>query len=116
MRRLAIAALLIGVALLLRFGQFGNPLKGLDEQYYLLVGDRMLQGALPYVDLWDRKPFGLFVLFAGIRLLGGNGVIEATIVAALFAAATACIVTAIALRSVSCIPAILAGIGYLVAL
>ncbi|QNA84582.1 hypothetical protein G4G27_11725 [Sphingomonas sp. So64.6b] len=112
----AIAALLLGLAFLLRSGQFGNPIKGLDEQYYLLVGDHMLHGAIPFVDLWDRKPFGLFALFAGIRLLGGNGIIQATIVATLFAAATACVVTAIALRSAPRTASILAGIGYLVAL
>src|SRR3546814_7596042 len=44
-----------------------------DEQFYLLIGDRMLNwGATPYVDIWDRKPVGLFLLYSGIRLLGGR--------------------------------------------
>ena len=109
-------AILIVAAFVLRSGQFGNPIKGLDEQYYLLVGDRMWSGAVPFVDLWDRKPWGLFALFAGIRLLGGDGVIQSQVVATLFAAATACLIAAIAVRSVARTPAVLAGIGYLIAL
>ncbi len=46
----------LAVALLIRGPTFGYPLLHIDEQFYLLVGDRMLHGALPYVDIWDRKP------------------------------------------------------------
>lgn len=106
-------AILLVAAFLLRSAQFGNPINGLDEQFYLLVGDRMWHGALPYVDLWDRKPVGLFVLFAGIRALGGEGVIQAQIVASLFAVVTAGIVTAWAKRAVGWIPATMAGVAYL---
>jgi hypothetical protein len=112
----AIGLLLLGIAVALRSAQFGNAINGLDEQYYLLVGDHMLHGAVPYVDLWDRKPWGLFALFAGIRLLGGDGVVQAQLVATLFATATALVVTAIARRTLPRTPAILAGIFYLVAL
>src|SRR3546814_4921596 len=55
-----------------------------DEQFYLLIGDRMLNwGATPYVDIWDRKPVGLFLLYSGIRLLGGDGIVQYQIVALL---------------------------------
>ncbi|MEI9850983.1 MAG: hypothetical protein WDN24_09150 [Sphingomonas sp.] len=111
---LALCALtLLAAALLLRFAQFGNPINGLDEQYYLLVGDRMWGGALPYVDLWDRKPFGLFALFAAIRLLPGDGVLAAQAVATLFAAGTALVVALIARRTTGWVPAAMAGIVYL---
>ncbi|MDB5673226.1 MAG: hypothetical protein JWM65_208, partial [Sphingomonas bacterium] len=112
----AIGLLLLGIAVALRSAQFGNAINGLDEQYYLLGGDRMLHGAVPYVDLWDRKPWGLFALFAAIRLLGGDGVVQAQLVATLFATATALVVTAIARRTLPSTPAILAGVFYLVAL
>lgn len=92
------AAALLVAALLLRSGWFGSPLAGYDEQLYLLIGDRMLDGALPYVDLWDRKPVGLFVLYAGIRLLGGDGVLEYQLVATLFAAATAFVILLVVRR------------------
>jgi len=77
------------VAVALRLHDFGNPVIHVDEQYYLLVGDRMLHGALPYVDFWDRKPLGLFLLFAGMRLLPGDGILAYQLTATLFAALTA---------------------------
>jgi hypothetical protein len=89
---ITIAAALLLVALALRAWDFGNPVIHVDEQYYLLVGDRMLHGALPYIDIWDRKPIGLFAIFAAIRLLPGDGIIAYQIVALLFAAATAWLV------------------------
>jgi len=60
------------VALALRLPDIGNPLIDLDEQFYLLVGDRMLHGAVPYVDIWDRKPVGLFLIYAAARAVGGD--------------------------------------------
>jgi hypothetical protein len=110
----ATAALMLAAAFFLRVWEFGNPIKGLDEQFYLLIGDRMWSGVIPYVDIWDRKPVGLFVLFAGIRLLGGDGIVQAQIVATIFAAATALIVTSIARRSVDRLPATSGGLTYLI--
>src|SRR3954469_11229646 len=102
-------------ALALRWITFGNPLLHIDEQYYLLVGDRMLHGALPYVDIWDRKPIGLFAIFAAIRLLPGNGIIACQIVALLFATATAWLVQRAA-RQIGASPlgAFAAGAAYLI--
>lgn len=110
------AVAVLAAALLLRFGQFGNPIAGLDEQYYLLVGDRLWHGELPYVDLWDRKPFGLFVLFAAIRLLPGDGVLAAQCVAALCAAVTGWCVALIVRRDVGWRAAALAAVFYLAGL
>ncbi|MCU6454572.1 hypothetical protein LPN01_10835 [Sphingomonas sp. A2-49] len=88
MRALPLFGLLLAAAVALRWRDFGNPIIHVDEQYYLLVGDRMLHGALPYVDLWDRKPVGLFLIFAGIRLLPGDGILAYQLAATAFAAAT----------------------------
>jgi hypothetical protein len=112
--RVYTAGLLLAAAFVLRVWEFGNPIKGLDEQFYLLVGDRMWSGAIPYVDIWDRKPIGLFLMFAGIRLLGGDGIVQAQIMATIFAAATAFIVSQIARRQVGQFPALLGGLTYLV--
>ena len=68
-------------AVVLRGWDFGNPVIHVDEQYYLLVGDRLLHGAVPYIDIWDRKPVGLFLLFAAIRLLPGDGIVAYQLVA-----------------------------------
>jgi 4-amino-4-deoxy-L-arabinose transferase-like glycosyltransferase len=85
-------------AFLSRFWLFGNPVIQIDEQFYLLTGDRLLHGAVPFVDVWDRKPVGIFLIYAAIRLLGGEGIYQYQIVATLFAAATAFIISLMALR------------------
>jgi 4-amino-4-deoxy-L-arabinose transferase-like glycosyltransferase len=110
--RLAAAVILVA-AFAIRCCQFGNPLIQVDENFYLLVGDRMLHGALPYVDIWDRKPVGLFVLFAGIRLLGGDGVLQYQIVATLFAAGTALLIARIAEPMAGRLAGVVSGILYI---
>src|ERR1700740_2511616 len=87
-----VIALLAVVTVALRAQTFGNPVIGFDEQFYLVMGDRMLHGALPYVDIFDRKPIGLFLPFSGSSLLGGEGTIEYQAMAALFAFATSFVV------------------------
>ncbi len=42
-----------------------------DEALYRLIGGAMLQGDLPYVGLWDRKPVGLFAVVAAVQALFG---------------------------------------------
>ena len=86
-----IGAILIA-ALLLRVWDVGNPVIHVDEQYYLLVGDRLLHGVVPYVDIWDRKPVGLFLIYAAIRMLPGDGIVAYQLVATAAAAATALLV------------------------
>jgi len=104
---------LLVIALALRMATFGNPATGFDEQWYLVVGDRMLSGALPYVDLFDRKPIGLFLIFAAIRGLGGAGIWQYQLVACSVVAATAwCIATA-AKAQASGRAAMLCAIGYI---
>ena len=100
-------------AFALRVRHFGNPVIHIDEQYYLLVGDAMLHGRLPLVDFWDRKPPGLFLIFAGIRLVGGNGVVEYQVAATLFAAATAFLIVRMAARIAPLYAALTAGLCYL---
>lgn len=105
--------LLLLVALATRAALFGDPVIHSDEQFYLLVGDRMLDGAWPYVDIFDRKPVGLFLIFAAIRLLGSDGVLAYQIAATLVATATAFLVTRIASRFAKPEAAFGAGVFYL---
>ena len=56
-------AILTAVAVAARAGTFGNPNIHVDEQFYLYVARRMLEGARPFVDVWYRKPIGLFALY-----------------------------------------------------
>ena len=50
-------------ALAVRFPFLGDHNADIDEQLYALIGSQLWHGQLPFVDLWDRKPFGLFLLF-----------------------------------------------------
>lgn len=111
---LAIPAILSCAALLLRWPHFGDPAFMIDEQFYLLVGDRLLHGSLPYVDIWDRKPIGLFMIYAAIRLLGGAGFWQYQLVATAFAAGTAFLIYRIARFATGILPALTAGLLYLV--
>ena len=47
----------------MRFPFLGDHNADIDEQLYALIGSQLWHGQLPFVDLWDRKPFGLFLLF-----------------------------------------------------
>ncbi|GAA3272533.1 hypothetical protein GCM10020258_48790 [Sphingomonas yabuuchiae] len=87
-RPIGAALVLLAFAVLTRIRDFGNPVAHVDEQYYLLVGDRILHGARLYIDLWDRKPPGLFLLFSGFRLLPGDGFLAYQLIGTLCTAAT----------------------------
>jgi hypothetical protein len=108
-----IALVLFALAFVTRAQFFGNPLLDSDEGFYLLVGDRIVHGALPYVDIWDRKPIGLFLLYAGMRLLGGDGVLAYQLVGTLFAFCTALLVARLARPFSSSFAAAAAGAAYL---
>lgn len=101
------------VATVARWQTFYNPVIGADEQFYLLVGDRMLHGALPYVDIFDRKPVGLFLIYAAIRALGGAGVIQYQIMALAVVAATAALIYAAAKPLAGRVGALVAGCLYI---
>lgn len=55
--------LLLAVAVAARFLTFGNPAVHADEEFYFVVARALAEGAWPYVDVWDRKPVGLFLLY-----------------------------------------------------
>lgn len=62
--------ILLLVAIAARALTFGNPVVHVDEEFYFVTAHRMWQGALPFVDIWDRKPVGLFLLYAVPAALG----------------------------------------------
>lgn len=101
-------------ALLTRVPMFGNPVIYTDEEFYLLVGSRLLHGAIPYVDLWDRKPVGLFLLYAAMRALGGPGVWGYQIIGTGFVVLTAELIRRIGLTFSTAFGALCAGLAYIV--
>lgn len=109
-----LAAVLAVCTVLIRLPNFGDPTYHIDEAFYLLVGQKMHEGILPYVDLWDRKPAGLFVLYAVIAQFGAVYAYQA--VAALFGWATALVIALIARSCAGRTAACASGIIYLVML
>ena len=81
----------------LRAPLFGNPHVYLDEEFYLLIGARIHDGAWPYLDIWDRKPLLLFLITA-VAAWFGDGVIAFQILAAICTALTTLILYRLARR------------------
>ena len=109
------AAILLA-AVLIRAPVAGALNYHIDEGFYLLVGERMRDGLLPYVDIWDRKPFGLFLLYWMIATLGKGSMIAVHFAAGISAAATAMLIAVIARRWLAPLPAGLAALAYLAGL
>jgi 4-amino-4-deoxy-L-arabinose transferase-like glycosyltransferase len=100
-------------ALVTRAIWFGDPAAAPDEQLYSLVGNAMLDGALPFVDLWDRKPFGLFALYAFAHWIGGPEPIAYQLLAACFAMLGGWLVFALARPLGGTVTAVVAALIYL---
>lgn len=106
--------LLTVVALAARAVTFGNPIVHVDEQFYLTVARLWRAGALPYVDVWDRKPIGLFLLYRPAAAFGYPGAILAYQAMALASVvATASLVMVLARRCGWRSGAVLAGVAYI---
>lgn len=105
-------AILLVIALLLRCDTFGDPNLDDDDTFYYTVGIAMHHGALPYVDVWDRKPFGLFAIYYLITGIS-PAPIAYQIAASLFAAATAAVIAALGARWTKPLGGLLAGVCYL---
>ena len=48
---------------------------GRDQSIYALVGEGVLHGKMPYRDLWDFKPPGIFLVYAMAQSLFGRGMV-----------------------------------------
>lgn len=108
-----VGAVLLLVTLVTRGIWFSDPVPDFDEQLYSLIGWRMTQGDLPFVDLWDRKPFGLFAIFGLSHWLFGPGAIAYQLVASIAALGGAWLVYLLARDMVDQISATIAGALYL---
>lgn len=110
------AGVLALCVLFTRAAWFGDPAAGFDEQLYSLIGQRWLEGALPYADLWDRKPAGLFALYALAHGIGGSDPLAYQLLAALFVFAGSWLTFLLARPFCDRLGAVLAGSGYAVLL
>ncbi len=109
-RALQFAALLV-IAFAVRITIFGDWTYHTDEQFYSLVGQRMLQGKLLYVDMWDRKGPVLFLIYAACALIS-KSVLSYQIAATISAALGAFLITRLAARLTEVRYALLAGVSY----
>lgn len=105
-------ALCLFIALLTRAPVFGDPNYLPDEQLFFTIGQRMHDGFLPYVGVWDRKGPGLFLVYYLIAGLS-RSVVAYQAIAALFAAATGYLVIRLASRFAPVAGAIIAGLLYI---
>lgn len=110
---LALALAYFALALILRASVIGNAAFHVDEEFYLLVADRMKDGALPFIDVWDRKPLGLFLLYRLFTMLPGDGVVAYQIAGVAFTAATALVIARLAREIAPPAAAWQAGLAYL---
>jgi len=84
--RLAQFLAILAFAMLVRGPVFGEWNYDIDDQFYSLVGQRLLAGDLLYVDVWDRKGPLLYLIYAGIAAVWAKPIafqIAATLCAAL---------------------------------
>jgi hypothetical protein len=102
----------LALFLITRSFLFGNPVVHIDEQFYLFVAERMRDGAVPYVDIWDRKPIGLFLVYEGLVALPFDPVIAYQIGAAASFTLTALVITRLAREIASPKAAWQAGAAY----
>jgi len=113
--RAAQIAWFLAFALLTRVAVFGDTNFFHDELFYFQVGQRMHDGLLPYVDMWDRKGPGLFLTYYLIAGLS-KSVVAYQAAAWLSASLTAWVVMAIARHFAGRLGAMLAGTLYLAVL
>ncbi len=107
--------LILSLAVATRAVTYGNPLVDMDDQFYWMVGRSMWDGDWPVLDIWDRKPVGLFLIFGAIAGVSSS-ILAMQLVATLFAAATAWLVRSAALTFSGAKGATFAAMAYLMAL
>lgn len=89
--------LIVLTACFVRAITFGNPVPHVDEAFYFTTASAMLDGARLYVDIWDRKPVGLFLIYLLPALAGAKaGIYAYQALALLSVIATALLVRHIA--------------------
>lgn len=93
-------AVLLFAAIVTRWVAFGNPVTHVDEEFYFITAQHMLQAQLPFVDIWDRKPIGLFILYLPAAALGvPAGIWAFQILGTICVTATAWLIARIAERA-----------------
>ena len=72
--RAVLIATMLAAAFLTRCANLGDWNFEVDDQYFALIGHRMLAGDILYVDIFDRKGPALYVIYAGLAAFGTSPV------------------------------------------
>ena len=88
----------LGLAFLIRLPFFFRDYIDRDESTFILLGQSLVDGHLPYTELWDLKPPLLFFFFGGLIALFGKSFIAIRFTAVLIVALTALLTFLIARR------------------
>ncbi|MFO6448500.1 ArnT family glycosyltransferase [Erythrobacter sp. NE805] len=104
------------LTLLVRGAWIGDPVADFDEQLYSVIGSGMLEGKVPFTDLWDRKPWGLFAIYAFAHAIGGPGPAAYQGLAAVFTVAGAAMLYHMARDLTDRVTALGAGMLYILML
>lgn len=80
---------LLLLALFIRFPFFFRDYIDRDESTFILVGQSLVNGHLPFTQLWDLKPPLVYFLFAGVIYLFGKSLIAIRVIGVLAVAVTA---------------------------
>jgi hypothetical protein len=75
--------------LLLRAPFFAIPTIDWDESTFILIGQGILDGFLPYTKLWDFKPPFVFLFFAGAIAIFGKSIVAVRLAGCLWITASA---------------------------
>jgi hypothetical protein len=114
--QLFVAVSLSVLAFLMRFPWFFVDVIDIDEGVFLLMGQSLADGRLPYTEVWDNKPPLGFVFFAFIQLLIPNSIMFVRFAGTLLVAASAFFVFRISLRCASILTAFLSAVLTVVAI
>ena len=71
-KHLLVFVFFLTLSIVLRFPTFFQSVIDWDESLYILIGRSLKEGHLPYTEVWDHKPPGIYILFSLALMLFGN--------------------------------------------
>lgn len=102
-------------AIVVRFPLFFQDVIDWDESVFLLMGQSIAKGHLPYTVIWDNKPPVGFLFFAAIEALIPRSLLAVRLCGALWVALSSFLVYRLALGLMPRAEALLAGMVFIIA-
>ena len=94
-----------GVALMLTVSPLARAVPGRDSGVYLYVASTIMDGGLPYRDVWDHKPPGVHYIDVIGLALGGRSLWGVWAIQTLFICAAICLGYALMRKALGVVPA-----------